>query len=134
MQNEAKEQELMLKEAEMDLQRYKIDADNQTKIAVAEISAYRGTENKDADMNGVPDVMELGKQALENQKIQMESYDRQYESKQKREIENAKIQLERDKMSHETTLQKQKDDAAYKREELKAKTALKNPVSGEHKK
>lgn len=134
MQNEAKEQELMLKEAEMDLQRYKIDVDNQTKIAVAEISAYRGTENKDADMNGVPDVMELGKQALENQKIQMESYDRQYESKQKREIENAKIQLERDKMSHETTLQKQKDDAAYKREELKAKTALKNPVSGEHKK
>lgn len=134
MQNEAKEQELMLKEAEMDLQRYKIDADNQTKIAVAEISAYRGTENKDADMNGIPDVMELGKQALENQKIQMESYDRQYESKQKREIENAKIQLERDKMSHETTLQKQKDDAAYKREELKAKTALKNPVSGEHKK
>lgn len=134
MQNEAKEQELMLKEAEMDLQRYKIDADNQTKIAVAEISAYRGTENKDADMNGVPDVMELGKQALENQKIQMESYDRQYESKQKREIENAKIKLERDKMSHETTLQKQKDDAAYKREELKAKTALKNPVSGEHKK
>lgn len=61
MQNEAKEQELMLKEAEMDLQRYKIDADNQTKIAVAEISAYRGTENKDVDMNGVPDVMELGK-------------------------------------------------------------------------
>lgn len=131
MQNEAKEQELMLKEAEMDLQRYKIDADNQTKIAVAEISAYRGTENKDADMNGVPDVMELGKQALENQKIQMKSYDRQYESKQKREIENAKIQLERDKMSHETTLQKQKDDAAYKREELKAKTALKNKVAGE---
>ena len=36
----------------------------------------------------------------------MESYDRQYESKQKREIENAKIKLERDKMSHETTLQK----------------------------
>lgn len=134
MQNEAKEQELMLKEAEMDLQRYKIDADNQTKIAVAEISAYRGTENKDADMNGIPDVIELGKQALENQKIQMESYDRQYESKQKREIENAKIKLERDKMSHETTLQKQKDDAAYKREELKAKTALKNQVSGEHKK
>ena len=64
----------------------------------------------------------------------MESYDRQYESKQKREIEDAKIRLERDKMSHETSLQKQKDDAAYKREELKAKTALKNQVSGEHKK
>lgn len=134
MQNQAKEQELMLQEAQMDLTRYQIDQDNATKIAVAEISAYRGTEDKDANMNGIPDMMEIGKQALEHQKLQMESYDRQYESKQKREIENAKIRLERDKMSHETSLQKQKDDAAYKREELKAKTALKNPVSGEHKK
>lgn len=134
MQNQAKEQELMLQEAQMDLTRYQIDQDNATKIAVAEISAYRGTEDKDANMNGIPDVMEIGKQALEHQKLQMESYDRQYESKQKREIENAKIRLERDKMSHETSLQKQKDDAAYKREELKAKTALKNPVSGERKK
>lgn len=134
MQNQAKEQELMLQEAQMDLTRYQIDQDNATKIAVAEISAYRGTEDKDANMNGIPDVMEIGKQALEHQKLQMESYDRQYESKQKREIEDAKIRLERDKMQHETSLQKQKDDAAYKREELKAKTALKNPVSGEHKK
>ena len=134
MQNQAKEQELMLQEAQMDLTRYQIDQDNATKIAVAEISAYRGTEDKDSNMNGIPDMMEIGKQALEHQKLQMESYDRQYESKQKREIENAKIRLERDKMSHETSLQKQKDDAAYKREELKAKTALKNPTSGEHKK
>lgn len=134
MQNQAKEQELMLQEAQMDLTRYQIDQDNATKIAVAEISAYRGTEDKDANMNGIPDMMEIGKQALEHQKLQMESYDRQYESKQKREIEDAKIRLERDKMQHETSLQKQKDDAAYKREELKAKAALKNPVSGEHKK
>lgn len=131
MQNQAKEQELMLQEAQMDLTRYQIDQDNATKIAVAEISAYRGTEDKDANMNGIPDMMEIGKQALEHQKLQMESYDRQYESKQKREIEDAKIRLERDKMSHETSLQKQKDDAAYKREELKAKTALKNKVTGE---
>ena len=131
MQNQAKEQELMLQEAQMDLTRYQIDQDNATKIAVAEISAYRGTEDKDANMNGIPDMMEIGKQALEHQKLQMESYDRQYESKQKREIENAKIRLERDKMSHETSLQKQKDDAAMEREKLKARTALKNKVSGE---
>ena len=37
MQNEQREQELMLEEAKMDLERYKIDADNQTKIAVAEM-------------------------------------------------------------------------------------------------
>lgn len=131
MQNEAKQQELMLEEAKMDLERYKIDQDNATRIAVAEISAYRGTEEKDADENGIPDPIEIGKQALEQQKIDRDSYTKRYEARQKREIEDQKIQLEREKMKHETELQKSKDDAAYKREELKAKTALKNKVAGE---
>lgn len=34
-------------------------------------------------------------------------------------------------MDHETALQKQKDDAAMEREKLKARTALKNKVTGE---
>lgn len=134
MQNESKQQELMLQEAQMDLQRYQIDQDNQTKIAVAQINAYRGTEDMDQNDNGIPDVAELGKQALEQQKINQEAYNKRYEAKQKREIEDQKIQLEKDKMKHETELQKAKDDAAYEREKLKAKTQLKNPVSGEHKK
>ena len=131
MQNEAKQQELMLQEAQMDLQRYQIDQDNQTKIAVAQINAYRGTEDMDQNDNGIPDVAELGKQALEQQKINQEAYNKRYEAKQKREIEDQKIQLEKDKMKHETELQKAKDDAAYEREKLKARTALKNKTSGE---
>ena len=131
MQNEAKQQELMLQEAQMDLQRYQIDQDNQTKIAVAQINAYRGTEDMDQNDNGIPDVAELGKQALEQQKINQEAYNKRYEAKQKREIEDQKIQLEKDKMKHETKLQKAKDDAAYEREKLKARTALKNKTVGE---
>lgn len=131
MQNEAKQQELMLQEAQMDLQRYQIDQDNQTKIAVAQINAYRGTEDMDQNDNGIPDVAELGKQAIEQQKINQEAYNKRYEAKQKREIEDQKIQLEKDKMKHETELQKAKDDAAYEREKLKARTALKNKTSGE---
>ena len=131
MQNQTKQQELMLQEAQMDLQRYQIDQDNATKIAVAEISAYRGTENKDVDMNGIPDPVEIANQAIQQQKIDSDAYTKRYEARQKREIENQKIKLEQDKMKHETQLQKQKDDAAYKREELKARTALKNRVSGE---
>lgn len=131
MQNEAKQQELMLQEAQMDLQRYQIDQDNQTKIAVAQINAYRGAEDMDQDNNGIPDVAELGKQAIEQQKINQEAYNKRYEAKQKREIEDQKIQLEKDKMKHETELQKAKDDAAYEREKLKARTALKNKTSGE---
>lgn len=131
MQNEAKQQELMLQEAQMDLQRYQIDQDNQTKIAVAQINAYRGTEELDQDQNGIPDPIEIGKQAIEQQKINQDAYNKRYEAKQKREIEEQKIQLEKDKMKHEAELQKAKDDAAYEREKLKARTALKNKVVGQ---
>lgn len=69
MQNEAKQQELMLQEAQMDLQRYQIDQDNQTKIAVAQINAYRGTEELDQDQNGIPDPIEIGKQAINSRRL-----------------------------------------------------------------
>ena len=132
MQNEAKQQELMLQEAQMDLDRYKIDQDNATKITVAEISAYRGTEDKDANQNGIPDPMEIAKDATAQMKVREDAYSKRYESKQKREIEDAKIQLEKDKMKHESQLQAQKDKAAMEREQLKAKTAIRNKVVGEH--
>lgn len=141
MQNEIKEEELMIKEAEMDLKKYEIDQNNQTKIVVAQLNAYKGSENQDADMNGQIDVVEIGKQALEQQKInsdaaakQLELNNKKRETELKREIENKKIQLEREKMKQEIELQKQKDAEAYKREQLKAKTALKNRVPGENKK
>lgn len=131
MQNQAKEQELMLQEAQMDLTRYQIDQDNATKIAVAEISAYRGTEDKDANMNGIPDPMEIAKNATAEMKIRADQYTKDYEIKQKRDIEDQKIKLAKEQMAHESKLQKQKDDAAMEREQLKARTALKNKVTGE---
>lgn len=138
MQNEVKEEELMLKEAELDLEKYKIDTDASTKITVAQINAYRGSENMDQDMNGIPDPIEIGKQAIEQQKVNSDAVSKQFELnnkkreiEMKREIENKKIQLEKDKMKQEMELQKQKDAEAYKREQLKARTALKNKVTGE---
>lgn len=139
-QNQLKEEELMLKEAEMDLEKYKVDQDNATKITVAQLNAYRGAENMDQDMNGIPDPIEIGKQALEQQKInsdiatkQLELNNKRREIEQKREAENKKIQLERDRMKHETELQRMSDKAAMDREKLKAKTALRNKVVGESK-
>lgn len=138
MQNEVKEEELMLKEAELDLEKYKIDTDASTKITVAQINAYRSSENMDQDMNGIPDPIEIGKQAIEQQKVNSDAASKQFELnnkkreiEMKREIENKKIQLEKDKMKQEMELQKQKDAEAYKREQLKARTALKNKVTGE---
>ena len=139
-ENEAKEEELMLKEAELDLQKYKIDQDNATKITVAQLNAYRGSENMDQNGNGIPDVVEIGKQALEQQKIdvdraskQLELNNKAREIQAKRDAEEKKIQLEKERMTHELKLQKQKDDAAYQREKLKARTAMKNRVVGETK-
>ena len=131
MQNEQQQQQLMLEEAKMELERYRIDADNQTKIAVAEISAYRGTEEKDANNNGIPDPMEIAKDATAQRKIASDEYTKRYESRQKREIEDKKIDLERDRMKHEMDLQKQKDKAAEERERIKARAAIRNKVAGE---
>ena len=131
MQNEQREQELMLEEAKMDLERYKIDADNQTKIAVAEISTYRGTEEKDINANGVPDPEEMYKVAMEQQKIRSGEFVKDREMKYKKNIEDKKIELEKERMKHEMDLQKQKDDAALEREKVKARAALKNKTSGE---
>lgn len=144
-QNQLKEEELMLKEAELDLEKYKVDQDrykaeqdNATKITVAQINSYRGAENMDQDMNGIPDPIEIGKQALEQQKInsdiatkQLELNNKRREIEQKREAENKKIQLEKDRMKHETELQRMSDEAAMDREKLKAKTALKNKTNAE---
>lgn len=131
MQNEQREQELMLEEAKMELERYKIDADNQTKIAVAEISAYRGTEEKDANNNGIPDPMEIAKDATQQRKIASDEYTKRYEARQKKEIEDKKIDLEKQRMKHEMELQKAKDDAALERERVKARAAIRNKVAGE---
>ena len=129
MQNEMREQELMLEEAKMDLERYKIDADNQTKIAVAEISTYRGTEEKDINNNGIPDPAEMYKVAMDQQKIRSEEFVKGREMKYKKDIEDKKIELEREKMDHEMALQKQKDDAALEREKVKGRYALRNKTS-----
>lgn len=138
MQNEVKEEELMIKEAEMDLEKYKIDQDNATKITVAQLNAYRGTENMDQNGNGIPDPIEIANQALAERKQASDEASRQFEfnakireQRMKKEIEDKKNQLERERMQHEMKLQKAKDDAAMERERLKARTAIKNKVSGE---
>ena len=158
MQNQVKEQELMLKEAELDLEKYKIDQDNATKITVAQLNAYRGSENMDQDMNGIPDPIEIGNQEIARQKAVSDAVSKQMDlankaraeenkkelekrkiaaqekaDKLKATIEKEKIALENRKLQEAKRLQKMKDDAAYKREQLKAKTALKNKVVGESK-
>lgn len=138
MQNEVKEEELMIKEAEMDLKKYEIDSNNATKITVAQLNAYRGLEDQDQNDNGIPDTMEIAQQALAERKQASDEASKQFEfnaklreQQMKKDIEEKKIALEKQKLESQKQLQKQKDDAAMERERLKAKTAIKNKVTGE---
>jgi len=137
------------KEADRAMIKYKVDADNQTKIAVAEISAYRFQQDLDVDNDGISDVLQIAEHQLnEYDKITQHSLDlekvraerdkaakeaslKEKEIKTKRELEQSKIELEEKKLRAQERIQKQKDDAALERERLKARTAIRNKVSGE---
>ena len=136
--SENKVEELMIKEAEMDLKKYEIDQNNATKITVAQLNAYRGLEDQDQNDNGIPDTMEIAAQALEERKQASEEASKQFEfnakmreQNLKKEIEEKKVALEKQKLESQKELQKMKDDAAMEREKLKARTAIRNKVAGE---
>lgn len=149
LQNQYKEQENAFKQQELELGKYKIDVEAETDIYVAELSSYRGVRDLDQDGNGVPDPIELGKLALAErdatEKKSSLEYDRSLKEKEielkneserlktsaKLAADTAKVQLENKKIDSQIELQKLKDDAAYKREELKSKTVLKNKTAGE---
>lgn len=129
--NEIEQQKMALEEEKLNIAKYKIDQDNATKIAVAQMTAYRGAEDMDQDDDGIVDVMEIGKQAIEQQKNIDQKYLKEYETKTKKEIEDRKASIEEKKIKAAKELQTQKDKAAMEREKLKARTALKNKVVGE---
>lgn len=156
MQNEVKEQELALKEAELDLDKYKIDQDNATKITVAQLNAYRYQQDMDQNNNGTPDVMEIGAQEINRQKVISDAYNKQMElankmrvednkkelekrkldaqeraDKLKATIEKEKLSLEKRKLEEAKKLQRMKDQAAMEREKLKSRTALRNKTNAE---
>ena len=156
MQNEVKQQELAIRQQEMELEKYKIDSDNQTRIAVAQLGAYKFQENLDADNNGIPEPIEIGNLALKRNQLDADIADKQMQAsikqsesimkqnnerakianqreaeKRKAEIEKQKISLEEKKLATAKSLQAAKDKAAMEREKIKARTALKNKTSGE---
>jgi hypothetical protein len=156
IQQQIKQDELAIREQEMLLEKYKIDADNETKIVIAEIGAYRFQQDLDANNNSIPDPMEIADNAIKRSQLQANIMDKEMslamkqsemsrkakteerkisaqekDIQNKSKIERMKLDLERQKMKHEKSLQKMKDDAAIEREKIKARTAIKNKVAGE---
>ena len=86
------------KDAELAKDYYKIDQDNATKIAVAEINSFKFQEDQDINDNNIPDQLEIEKLKakidFDNRKLDIEEKkldQKGEELKQKKEIEEKKL-------------------------------------------
>lgn len=115
---EAQQAQQQLDAQRLDFEREKLDrddynkeADRQTKIQVAEISALGFSEDKDLDNDGIPDIMEQAKLALDERKHLDDV------SLKARELELKKAQMTSDK-------EQANADRKLKQEELKVKEKI----------
>ena len=123
-QQEAQQSMQELESAKLEIEKYKIDADNQTKIQVAEITADQ--KNQDRNANGIPDALELRKLDIEERKANNDILQKQQDSeysKRESELKNrlAEIQLESKRTEMIADMQLKQREAQIKEIENKAR-------------
>lgn len=107
MQQEQSQLELQKFQAQMNMEQYKVDSSNETKIQVAEINAMRSmTGPTDLNENYIPDASEVAANALKQQEL------------------NAKQFTEQNKMMHDNN--KHAREMSLKEKELQLKSELEN--------
>lgn len=136
----------------LDQERYIAEANNETKIQVAEINVYARQENLDQNNNGIPDPSEIAANAIKMQELGSRSFleqskldhdkkkherdlaQKDKEMKAKMEIENKKLQMIREQNASQEKLAKQKaqldEKMANKKielERIKARNKPKTP-------
>jgi hypothetical protein len=87
-------EDLAQKQADRDLKQYEVDANNATKIHVAEISALGFAEDTDVNDNMIPDVAEQARLALDGQKAASDAFAKQVANDLKRQEITKKAELE----------------------------------------
>lgn len=124
-------QEMASQEAEANrqLKIYEIDQNNQTKIRVAAINAYRFTNDLDQDNSGIPDPIEMERAYNEQYIADAEISLKERELQSKEQIEQQKLADADKERQHREKLEKMKAENKIAVEKLK----LKNPVVGEKK-
>lgn len=122
-----KEADALEKEKDRALKKYEIDTNNQTAIYTAELKALGFSQETDADMNGVPDVMEQADLALKGLKIQQDAGIKTEQIKQKAKEHKDKLDIENKKLKlKEKELEQKKIDS-----ENKLKIARENKTKAE---
>ncbi len=113
MKVEAMQQQMHAEQVEMDhlkldQDRYIAELNNETKITIAEIAVYNRQENLDLNENNIPDPLEIGKQALESQRLQSDIFFKQHIENNKIKQHNSKMEIEKQKISSKEKLEQLK--------------------------
>ena len=106
LQQQMHDEQVQLDRDKLDQERYIAEANNETKIQVAEINVYSRQENLDQNNNGIPDPAELAANALKEQELGSKSF------------------LEQSKLAHDN--KKHEAQIALKEKEMKLKNELEN--------
>ncbi len=125
-EKEIQKMQLDEKQADRDLEVYKTDANNSTKITVAEIGTYFQAPGTDDNANGTPDMLEIASLELEKQKFAHEallSKDQHSHEKKKHEDE---IALKEKELMQHKELETKKLKAEDKRTNVDKKIATKD--------
>ncbi len=108
-QQAAMQQEMLAdKDLDRDLARYKIDRDFEKAIAVAEITVYMKQAELDANMNGIPDPMEIADRALAQQDIDSKRYSEQSKLSHDKEKHLRDLDLEEKKLKAQKEIEDKK--------------------------
>ena len=91
-------QEADLEERKLQLEKYKIDTEAETKITVSNITAYMRQQGLDINNNGIPDPTEIASNALAERKQSADEMDKMLRLKHDMETNNKKLSIEEQKV------------------------------------
>lgn len=98
VQKQIHDEQLMEKQKDRDLEQYIADSNNDTKIRLAEINVYARQQDLDLDKNGIPDNMEIAKQALSEREAASKEFIESQKLRMKQDETNIKLSLEQEKL------------------------------------
>jgi hypothetical protein len=123
LQKQIADQKLAFESEQNDLERKK-------DVIVAQINATRSAKDNDLNQNQIPDALEIGKFNTDYTRMIKELDFKQQDLNQRKEKSNSEANIKKE----ELRLKEKEIDTKREIEEMKSRTALKNPVSGEKKK
>lgn len=106
--NAIEQEKIALERERLDREDMNKQLDRDTKIQVATISALGFSEDKDADMSGVPDVIEQSKLALQQQDLQFKQMTESQKMAQEKEIKDKELALKEKELNSKKEIEKLK--------------------------